>query len=622
MSYDISDFSNTEIYITDGWREWYIPKFRIAMVVDEPYITVYWTDTEKGRSGIRRELTMDYQDVTFGYSSPSSAGEVELTLNIYIDSGFGGGGGGEDLAATLAIGNTTGGTDIVVSSGDEIQITDATASRIAGIGASKEVVSLDTTTYPSLAELSYVKGVTSALQTQINAKLTDSDAAVGARINAASAAVPNDSDLVATAESAGSLKKISWTNVKAFLKTYFDTLYQSIFTAASFGDFIVALTGKTTPVDTDTMVLSDSAASDDAKKVTWANIKATLKTYFDTLYTNNAGTVTTVSVTTANGVSGTVANATTTPAISLSLGAITPSSVAAVGTVTGSNLSGTNTGNETTATLGATINGAAAATPNDTDLVTTVDTSVVKKITWTNVKAFLKTYFDTLYQAILTAVNFGDFIVALTGKTTPVDADTMVISDSAASDDAKKVTLTNFKAFLKTYFDTLYTGIAATAGGILGGTYPNPTFSNGTSVVPVVTLPVNGSAAATLTNQVVGAEFFLSTNRNIFRYDLTGYTSIRIIGRVSVGSASANTPRLKVMYDLVSGGFSTAIGNFAEIGTGGAEVSISLTNTGVIDSGWVALLSTAKADCYLTVCQIGGDGTADPSLGYVNVHVR
>lgn len=40
-----------------------------------------------------------------------------------------------------------------------------------------------------------------------------------------------------------------------------------------------------------------------------------------------AGTVTTVSVTTANGVSGSVANATTTPAISLTLGDITPTSV-------------------------------------------------------------------------------------------------------------------------------------------------------------------------------------------------------------------------------------------------------------------------------------------------------
>jgi hypothetical protein len=63
------------------------------------------------------------------------------------------------------------------------------------------------------------------------------------------------------------------------------------------------------------------------------------------------GTVTSVSVVTANGVSGTVATATTTPAITLVLGAITPSSVAASGTVSGSNFSGsssgTNTGDQT-----------------------------------------------------------------------------------------------------------------------------------------------------------------------------------------------------------------------------------------------------------------------------------
>lgn len=63
--------------------------------------------------------------------------------------------------------------------------------------------------------------------------------------------------------------------------------------------------------------------------------------------TANLGTVTSVSVVTANGVSGSVANASTTPAITLTLGAITPSSVAASGTVTGSNLSGTNTGDQT-----------------------------------------------------------------------------------------------------------------------------------------------------------------------------------------------------------------------------------------------------------------------------------
>lgn len=59
------------------------------------------------------------------------------------------------------------------------------------------------------------------------------------------------------------------------------------------------------------------------------------------------GTVTSVSVTTANGISGTVSTPSSTPAITLTLGAITPGSVAASGSVSGSNLSGTNTGDQT-----------------------------------------------------------------------------------------------------------------------------------------------------------------------------------------------------------------------------------------------------------------------------------
>ncbi|HKW83811.1 MAG TPA: hypothetical protein VJN68_08655, partial [Burkholderiaceae bacterium] len=45
-----------------------------------------------------------------------------------------------------------------------------------------------------------------------------------------------------------------------------------------------AATSKTTPVDADELPLVDSAASNVLKKLTWANLKATLKTYLDTLY--------------------------------------------------------------------------------------------------------------------------------------------------------------------------------------------------------------------------------------------------------------------------------------------------------------------------------------------------
>lgn len=45
-----------------------------------------------------------------------------------------------------------------------------------------------------------------------------------------------------------------------------------------------AAASKSTPVDNDETLLVDSAASNALKKLTWVNIKATLKTYFDTLY--------------------------------------------------------------------------------------------------------------------------------------------------------------------------------------------------------------------------------------------------------------------------------------------------------------------------------------------------
>lgn len=55
---------------------------------------------------------------------------------------------------------------------------------------------------------------------------------------------------------------------------------------------ISLITPKTTPVDNDIDLIEDSAASFVKKKVTWANRKATLKTYFDTLYAAIAGGVT------------------------------------------------------------------------------------------------------------------------------------------------------------------------------------------------------------------------------------------------------------------------------------------------------------------------------------------
>jgi len=86
-------------------------------------------------------------------------------------------------------------------------------------------------------------------------------------------ATPVDADLFPLSDSASSfgLKKLSWANIKATL-------------ISSFGALINGLTAKTTPVDADMIIIADSAATNASKKLSWANIKATLKTYFDNLY--------------------------------------------------------------------------------------------------------------------------------------------------------------------------------------------------------------------------------------------------------------------------------------------------------------------------------------------------
>ena len=72
---------------------------------------------------------------------------------------------------------------------------------------------------------------------------------------------------------------------------------------------------------------------------------------------------------------------------------------------------------------GASIHGLAVkATPIDADEVAIVDTAVsnvLKKLTWTNIKAFFKTYFDTLYITKALGTTKGD-IVGFSGSATPV----------------------------------------------------------------------------------------------------------------------------------------------------------------------------------------------------------
>lgn len=76
---------------------------------------------------------------------------------------------------------------------------------------------------------------------------------------------PVDADLIGLVDSADafSLKKVTWANIKATILTYL-------------GVMIGTATAKTTPVDADIFVIGDSASSNATKKITLANLKATI----------------------------------------------------------------------------------------------------------------------------------------------------------------------------------------------------------------------------------------------------------------------------------------------------------------------------------------------------------
>lgn len=130
-------------------------------------------------------------------------------------------------------------------------------------------------------------------------------------------------------------------------------------------------------------------------------------------------------------------------------------------------------------------------------------------------------------QDTLTDVNFGTFEVGLTGKTTPLDADALPITDSADSNKAKKVTFTNLKAFLKTYFDGIYTTAAAVATQI--------------STALTAYLPLAGGSMSGSINEAKGSDVASAGTTNIGAatgnyINVTGTTTITAFDTIQAGT--------------------------------------------------------------------------------------
>lgn len=139
------------------------------------------------------------------------------------------------------------------------------------------------------------------------------------------------------------------------------------------------------------------------------------------------------------------------------------------------------------------------------------------------------------------SVNVGTSINGATAKTTPIDADTMPLIDSAASNVLKKVTWANIKATLKTYFDTIFmpkeTAINAQTGLtytlVIADTTKHVTMSN--ALANTLTVPPNSSVAF-----AIGTDIDVSSN-------LAGQTTIAAGAGVTIRSADSKL-KLRVQY--------------------------------------------------------------------------
>ena len=178
----------------------------------------------------------------------------------------------------------------------------------------------------------------------------------------------------------------------------------------------------------------------------------------------------------------------------------------------------------TTAEIGTVINGASSATPNDTDLVMSVDASVAKKNTWTQIKAFLKTYYDTVFESLS--------------------------NKSSSYTVSSTTTYANTKALV----DGLATKGAGTILGFLGttGTGKQIAFNSGTA------------------NTITGSDFVTAYN--------VGATTAIILANTSTSQVQGLS-----MYEGANGGFINRYGS-AFTATYYAGTSLPKANTLTLES--------------------------------------
>lgn len=166
----------------------------------------------------------------------------------------------------------------------------------------------------------------------------------------------------------------------------------------------------------------------------------------------------------------------------------------------------------------------------------------------------------------LSVTDISDTIHAATNKVTPVDSDELALVDSASTFSLKRLTWANVKATLKTYFDTLYLGVSATAANasmLLGATWAAPGNIGATT-------PASGSFTTATANSFKSFTASASTATGVAT---TVYTLANAAPAVHLVSANIGAV-----------GDANNYSSFAVVVSDGSTARLALTNNGALQT--------------------------------------
>jgi hypothetical protein len=341
-------------------------------------------------------------------------------------------------------------------------------------------------------------------------------------------------------------------------------------------------------------------------------------------YTTNTGTVTSVAASGSNGITVSGSPVTTSGTISLSLGNITPTSVVATGTVAGSNLSGTNTGDQTIALTGdvtgsGTGSFAATLATVNSDVGTYGSATQIPQVT-VNGKGLVTAVTTTSVSIPSGAISVtgGDITMSGTTGTAITNATLATVNASPVTASFQKIT-TNGKG-LVTATTAVTTGDITTAlgytpvntaGDTITGTL---TFSAGT--VTGLTSPTSGTDATTK-NYVDAAVAGLSwktsvraaTTANITLSGTQTVDGIALVAGNRILVKNQTTQSQNGIYVVAASAWTRATDSATAAQLDGEAVYVQVGTTQA-DTGWTetATVVTVGTDP-IVYAQFSGSGT-------------